>query len=218
MTTKLKIDLSQGILEVEGSEVFVKAIYSDFKAQFVGDETGEELSEQTPPRRRRSRKARKTVEVSPAASTLDQAVPAPEAEPAKVEPVPQTPTPVTPDLKLPAKKPEYNFLEELELSSTNSHPSLVEFMDAKFPITNEERNLVFLYYLQYKLDIKAITIDHIYTCYRAAKIRVPLNIEHSVQSTAEQHRWIKVAKNGHLSLTPSGKLYVEKQLPKTRKS
>lgn len=31
MTTKLKIDLSTGLLEVEGTEVFVKNIYDDFK-------------------------------------------------------------------------------------------------------------------------------------------------------------------------------------------
>ena len=44
MTTRLKIDLSQGILEVEGSETFVKAIYNDFKAHFVkSDVTAEEL-------------------------------------------------------------------------------------------------------------------------------------------------------------------------------
>ena len=42
MTTKLKIDLSQGILEVEGSETFVRAIYRDFKMQFLGEEAVEE--------------------------------------------------------------------------------------------------------------------------------------------------------------------------------
>ena len=42
MTTKLKIDLVQGILEVEGSETFVKAIYRDFKVQFLGEDAVEE--------------------------------------------------------------------------------------------------------------------------------------------------------------------------------
>ena len=42
MTTKLKIDLVQGILEVEGSETFVKAIYRDFKVQFLGEDAIEE--------------------------------------------------------------------------------------------------------------------------------------------------------------------------------
>jgi hypothetical protein len=91
-------------------------------------------------------------------------------------------------------------------------------MDAKFPITNEERNLVFLYYLQHLLKEKAITKDHIYTCYKAAKIRVPMNLESSLKTTATQRRWIKMTKTGRLSTTPTGKLYVEKQLPKKLKS
>ena len=31
MTTKIRIDLSQGIVEAEGSETFVQRIYNDFK-------------------------------------------------------------------------------------------------------------------------------------------------------------------------------------------
>ena len=55
MTTKLKIDLSEGILEVEGSESFVKAIYNDFKAHFVDNETDEVILKP-----KRSRRARTT--------------------------------------------------------------------------------------------------------------------------------------------------------------
>jgi hypothetical protein len=87
-------------------------------------------------------------------------------------------------------------------------------MDSKFPITNEERNLVFSYYLQYVVKHKPITLDHIYTCYRKAKIRAPLNVEHSVQMTADHHKWVRIAKNGNITVTPTGKRYAEKQLPK----
>lgn len=34
-TTKLRIDLSQGIIEAEGTEEFVSSIYSDFKDKLV---------------------------------------------------------------------------------------------------------------------------------------------------------------------------------------
>ena len=114
-------------------------------------------------------------------------------------------------------KQDYTLLKELDLSAGENRVSLVEFMDQKFPITNEERNLVFLYYLQYKLKIKPLTADHIYTCYKAAKIRVPLNLENNLQVTGTQRRWIKITKTGRLSVSPSGKLYVEKQLPKKLK-
>lgn len=201
MTTKLKIDLTQGILEVEGSETFVKAIYSDFKVHFIGDEAGEMLGSKT--RRGRPRSTRTNPEkksslaVEPNSSTSSEAETSAEPEPAK---------------------PVHRFLEDLPLTAGEGRGALVEFMDLKFPITNEERNLVFLYYMQHILKIKPITVDHIYTCYRAAKIRVPLNLESSLETTVNQRRWIKKTKTGRLSVTPSGKLYVEKQLPKKLKS
>ncbi len=204
MTTKLKIDLSQGILEVEGSETFVRAIYKDFKVQFLGEEAAEEPVKST--RRRRSKKATKTG-VQP-----DQAGEA--AEPPETPPPPEpSPQPKKP----PVPVPTYTYIEALKLDANADRPSLVEFMDTKLPITNEERNLVFLYYLQYIIKQKPIKIDHVYTCYREANIRAPLNIENSLQMTANHQNWIKITKTGHMSTTPAGKLYVEKQLPKKKK-
>ncbi len=232
MTTRLKIDLTQGFLEVEGSETFVKAIYKDFKIHFLGEEAGDTL-EWSGSRRRR--KTTKTASKSKSSVPAAEAKPEPKAEPKpKSKPV-ETIQP-EPEEELPAdleawlladetefveelpKKPQYNLLEDLDLSAAKNRVSLVEFMDQKFPITNEERNLVFLYYLQYMLKTKIRTADHVYTCYKAAKIRVPLDLESSLQITATQRRWIKITKTGRLSVSPAGKLYVEKQLPKKLKS
>jgi hypothetical protein len=237
VTTKLKIDLAQGILEVEGSEVFVKAIYNDFKAHFIGEEAAEDPFK--PKRTRRTKRTSKTTTTptkpEPVASLPEQKpevelttpepvskLPIPAPKPEAPAPKPEAPAPKpeapAPKPEAPAPKPTYTFLEDLDLSATDGRPSLVEFMDSKFPITNEERNLVFIHYLQNILKIKMVTIDHIYTCYKAAKIRVPLNIEHSLQTTTKQYRWIRVTKTGKLSVTPAGKNYVEKQLPKKLKS
>jgi len=206
MTTKLKIDLLQGILEVEGTESFVRAIYNDFKVHFIGEDAATELT--TAKRRRRT--PRKTAAPPPAAKPgpSQKAPAAPPAAPPAPSPEPET----------TAAQPGYAALKDLDLSAQEDRVSLVEFMDAKFPITNEERNLVFLYYLQYLLKSKPITADHVFTCYKAAKIRVPLNLESSLKTTATQRRWIKITKTGRLSVTPSGKLYVEKQLPKKLKN
>jgi hypothetical protein len=208
MTTKLKIDLSHGILEVEGSETFVRAIYKDFKTQFVQGEPAEEETETTT-RRRRSRKPRPKAGPQRAEPVLPAA---PAAEPAAaVEPVTaiKVPTPVT---------PPYTRIKDLDLSATTEHPSLGEFMDSKLPITNEERNLVFMYYLQYLLNVETITMDHVYTCYREVRIRAPLNLEHSLRTTANQKNWITASDADQFAVMPEGKLYVEKQLPKRVKS
>jgi hypothetical protein len=219
MTTKLKIDLSQGVLEVEGSETFVKAIYADFKAHFVGqDGAAVETSVLTERPRRRATRSRKAVaEVAPAG---EEAVVSPAPVNLPVEPSVQAPSPEPlPEPKAPPViAPVYHYIEDLPLNAAEGHPSLVKFMDAKLPVTNEERNLVFLYYLQHILKVKPITLDHIYTCYRAAKIRMPLNLENSLRVTAEQRSWIKMNQNGNISVTPEGKQYAEKQLPKKVKN
>ena len=195
MTTKLKIDLSQGILEVEGSESFVKLIYSDLKTHFAGIEMVEE-----PKSARRSGK-RKTI----AKTTTAKPTPEPVVQEEKISPAAN---------EAPPPPPPYALVKELELGAADGRPSLVEFMDAKFPITNEERNIVFLYYLQHTLKVKSITLDHVFTCYRQARIRAPLNLENSLRITADQHGWIKTTKTGTMTLTPTGKRYVENQLPK----
>ncbi len=212
MTTKLKIDVSQGILEVEGSEAFVRAIYQDFKVQFLGEEAGEE--EAQPTRRRRSRQSRQVktaVKPSPQPQKTTEVVEKPEMTGAVPEAKP------TPDSEKPLPTTTYSYLKDLELAATDDHPSLVEFMDSKFPITNEERNLVFIYYLQYTLKQKPITVDHVYTCYRKAKIRAPLDLQHSLEVTAKHRKWIRIAKNGNISTMAAGKEYLEKQLPKKMK-
>jgi hypothetical protein len=212
MTTKLKIDLSHGILEVEGSETFVRAIYKDFKAQFVQGEPTEEEAETTT-RRRRSRKPRPKAGPQRAEPVVQPVLPiAPVAEPAAaLEPVTaiKVPTPAA---------PSYTRIKDLNLGATAGHPSLGEFMDSKLPITNEERNLVFMYYLQYLLNVETITMDHVYTCYREVRIRAPLNLEHSLRTTVNQKNWITASDADQFTVTHEGKLYVEKQLPKRAKS
>ncbi len=211
MTTKLKIDLSQGILEVEGSETFVKAIYKDFKIQFLGEETAEEETKK-PARAGKRGKAAKS-----------RAKPVPKPRPAQVKkPAKPAKTVVTPKPPPKPKKsppaPSYTYVEDLELGATDDHLSLVEFMDSKLPITNEERNLVFLYYLQHVIKRKPIKIDDVYTCYRKGNIRAPLNLENSLKMTAEHENWIRITKIGNMSVTAAGKRYVDQQLPKKVKS
>jgi hypothetical protein len=228
MTTRLKIDLAQGILEVEGTETFVKAIYNDFKAHFVDvDGPVEEDSPLTAkPRRARTSKRVKsrheTATLPLAAQPADPAASLPATEvavPPVPEAIPAPPPEPAPEPKAPPPTlPTYTFMQDLKLSAASGRPALVEFMDAKLPITNEERNLVFMYYLQHILKAKPITLDHVYTCYREAKIRAPLNIENSLRMTAEHRGWIKANQNGSMTVTPEGKQYVEKHLPKKVKN
>jgi hypothetical protein len=207
MTTKLKIDLTQGILEVEGSETFVRTIYRDFKVQFLGEDAVDEPLE--PARRRRSGKTKSSTPAKTKQKPAKEGPPQAEAGVESTEP--QTEEKVS-------AGPAYTYIKDLDLSSGADHPSLVEFMDSKLPITNEERNLVFVYYLQQVSSEETITLDHIYTCYRKANIRAPLNLDHSLRVTAGQQGWINIAENGNITVTSAGQRYLEKQLPKKIKS
>jgi len=187
MNTKLRIDLTQGILEVEGSETFVKGIYTDFKSHFITEATPPTEEKKTT-RTRRS----KTTTVKPKAPiTTNKSLPTPQTTP--------------PD-------PGYTMLK-LTLGATKKRAGLIEFTDAKVPITNEERNLVFLYYLQQTLKLKEIRVDHIYTCYKHVKARVPVDIENSLTTTAKQHEWLEVNEIGIITITTKGIDYVENNLP-----
>ncbi len=203
-TTKLKIDLNEGILEIEGSETFVKMIYTDFKANFI---------QETKP----------ALVVKPMVQTKlkdKPTEPEPELTKPAVKPAPAPTESAPTELKPKTKKkptisiPIYNLVDDLNLAGTKDYPSLTEFTDLKVPITNEERNLIFLYYLQNLRKMDEVTINHLYTCYKAVNIRAPFNIEHSLQTTAQQYGWIDIFKNGKINVTAKGKEYVEKYLPK----
>ncbi len=210
MTTKLKIDLSQGLLEVEGSEAFVRTIYSDFKTHFAGIEDEEEGTTASK-RTRRSRKSKTTTnKTSKTTASAKKST----ATTEKVAPTTATEKEEAPPKPTPPKPPTYTYIDGLTLEATDSHPSLVEFMDTKFPITNEERNIVFIYFLRQMLKLDQVTPDHIYTCYRAVKFRAPLNIE----NTLTRRDWIEVDGDNNLKLTEAGKKYVENQLPKKVKN
>jgi len=215
MSTKLKIDLSQGLLEVEGSEAFVRNIYADFKTHFAGVEDEVEAEKATARTRKAKVSPAKRINAKKNAPAEANSPPAktPADEPTTPAAEPEPPEEPGPPVEPKPAPPTYIYLTDLDLKANKTHPALVEFMDSKFPITNEERNIVFIYYLQHLLNLKDITVDHIYTCFREAKIRAPLNI----QKTLIHDDWVKVAKNGTLSLSAAGKKYVEQNLPKKLK-
>jgi hypothetical protein len=225
MSTKLKIDLTQGVLEVEGSETFVKNIYNDFKTHFIPNT--ESIPETKPPTTRTRRNQTKTQLSSKKATKNDPITDVEsDKEPAtdyvadsaiesvtEVVTANELDTPESANYKPSRGKSPYKLLTDIDLMATQDRSSLIEFTDAKLPITNEERNLVFVYYLQEILELDVVTSNHIFTCYKEVHIRVPINIENSLQITANQHKWITIFPDGRLRITREGRKYVEHKLP-----
>lgn len=66
--------------------------------------------------------------------------------------------------------------EVVELSLEDGNPTLKEFFDQKSPSNHPRRFLVIMYWLKEHLDIEAVDVDHLYTCFRFLKLSTPSDI------------------------------------------
>jgi len=188
MTSKLKIDLSTGLLEVEGSEDLIKYIYGDFKEN-IGTPVPEK-AESTP---------------------LVQAKPEVKTKPNKVT------TKVSPaknGSKSKSKK-DPEFLKNLDLSGGTENDSLKDFYAKYDHKSNYERNLIFVYYLQHVLQEEKITLDHLFTCYRNVGQKIPKALEQSMRDTSKDKGWVDIDELENIKVPVAGMNHIEHDLAKT---
>jgi len=79
---------------------------------------------------------------------------------------------------------------------------------------NLERNLVFIYYLQQKMGLKNITIDHVFTCYRDIGVKVPKALQQSLWDTTNRKGWLDTSSSDNITVTVPGLNYIEHDLKK----
>jgi hypothetical protein len=193
---KLKIDLSAGTVDVEGSEEFVSLIYKDFKARLDAVEPNTKAPDPartaltpppSPPPHAASRKSAKSKRDVPESKTK----------------------------KTPAGKYTPSMLKNLDLGGQGKTERLKDFYGRYAPTTNMERNLIFAYYLQHKLDMTGITADHIFTCYRnVGGVKAPEAMRQSLLDTAGRRGWLDVGDWENIVVPISGVNYLEHDMPK----
>lgn len=200
---KLKIDLSQGMIEVEGSEALILELYSDFKDRF---------------------KHMPISSIQPKLSPTEVGMDVPQAEPIAALPAPTAPAKVTTatksstsaprKVKRPSKE-EPKLLSDLDL---NQGPlgRLKEFHAKYAPKTNMEQNLIFTYFLRDGLGLEEISEDHLYTCYRAVSVKVPKALRQSVLDTANTKGWLGTDSTGTIKLTTAGRNHIEHDMEKAQ--
>jgi hypothetical protein len=186
---KLKIDLTQGIIEVEGSEQLVRDIYNDFK----------ERLNQAPSR----------------ASVVENSSPKVDTPPAK----PAAKAKKTPSASKPKTKSSTSnsgsLLKDLDLTSSGGKDSLRDFYNKYETTSNLERNLVFVYYLKNTREIESITINHIFTCYRnIPELKAPGHLKQSVIDAASKKGWLDTSNMEDITVPISGINHLEHDLPK----
>lgn len=187
---KLRIDLSQGLIEVEGSEAFILELYGDFKDRF---------SSITLP-------APATSETKP-----PQASPPPIQEISPPVPAKKSVQPVSRAKTKRSGKEEPKFLGDLDLS-IGSLGRLKEFHARYLAKTNYEHNLIFVYYLKEGTGLDEVSEDHIFTCYRTVQVKIPGALRQSLIDTKTKG-WI-VVEGGSVRLTTAGRNHLEHDLAK----
>ncbi len=169
MTAKIHINLSQGILEVEGEPEFVRSIYDDFKVDLAAlrleNSTRESHANANAPALVTYREAESIV----APQTND--------EPA------QKTSQSAKKLK-GAKKESYSYLKELNTGMPEEPTSLAAYLKMYSPNSGPARNTVILKYLKDQHADTAASMDHMYTCYSNAGLAMPGSLYESIKTAA----------------------------------
>lgn len=104
-------------------------------------------------------------------------------------------------------------ITDLDLKPANKE-TLKDFFGKFRKVTNNyERNLAFLYYMQYILEIDPISANHVHTCYLDLKIKVP-NIYQSLVETKGIKKWIDYDDMNNIKVNRIGKNYIEHDMEK----
>lgn len=112
----------------------------------------------------------------------------------------------------------YKPVPDLNLSGTDTMPSLKNYYKDKNPVSAQECNAVFIYYLKKILELEKVGVGHVYTCYKAVGARVPGRLYQSLIDTQNRKAWIITGDIKDIGISTVGEGFVEQELPKSKKS
>lgn len=192
MTTKVRVDLSAGTLEAEGSEEFIRELYKDFT---------ERLEAKIPYRG------------TDALPTDSQQHSVPDAAKKAGERKKGTGKGGTVRERTPV------FVKDLDLATKGTRSGLKDFLKAYRKLkSSQEHNLGYVYYLARILDVHPITMDHVYTCYKETGERPPGVLPQSLWDTARLKGTIDAVSMDDIKLTLRGENWVEHDLEKAKEN
>lgn len=114
-------------------------------------------------------------------------------------------------------KESFSIVKDLDLSAKGNSQSLRDFYAAKKPGNAMEMNAVFVYYLQTIVGLKAITLDHVYSCYKNVEARIPGALRQSLKDSASRKGYIDTSSFDSITLATPGENLVEQDLPRAAK-
>lgn len=184
MTTKLHINLSQGLVEAEGSEDFVWKVYADFKDKVVANTYGLSAALQNPPSPNVEATGNRNNTVSTKSSASGKK----------------------------ATSKGYTLCKNLNLYSEGDKPSLEDFMKDYAANSNPPRYLLFTHYLKNIKGIEKVGPNEIYTCLkRLGGIKIP-NIEQGLWDTSSKKGWLDTSSIDDVGITVAGENAIDLEL------
>lgn len=88
--------------------------------------------------------------------------------------------------------------------SPENKDSLRDFVSKRSASNAQEYNTIFVYYLERILEIRGITPDSIFTCYKHLGIKPPSNLRQSLFDTRSRKGWIDTTSINDLKITAEG--------------
>jgi hypothetical protein len=185
VSTKLIINLKDGILDVNGSEEFVRSIYEDFKGEVA-------MRISLPP-------------VGPRQIASEAIAPPTQIEiPVdKVKPIRTRRASNLGEGTKAKYKPKFD--ANLDVNG------LVEYYAAVVPENNAENILTFAMFLKEHREMESVTADHIFTCFYTVRDRtkIPEAFEQSFRNTQHRTHYIQVNSMQDISVTIPGSNHFE---------
>ena len=94
--------------------------------------------------------------------------------------------------------------------------SLDDFVDGKKPTSIYEKCTVVAYYLKHELGLPAVSANHVFTCFKHMKWRVPADLLNSLAYTASQFGWLDTRDRENISVSTMGENLIEHDLPRSK--
>lgn len=190
-TTKLHINLNQGLIDVEGDEAFVRSVYEDFKKVLTTNRTAPSDPE--------------PVEEVSSEPSVEQ--------PARTTGKRSKRTPRKPSERTDSR-PGWS-LYKPQLDNNLNTASLSDFFARANPKTHAEKILTFVRFLEDELNIRPCSADQIYTCYRVLRTPMPEAFVQALRDTQNKKSFIEANSPTDISATIVGNNHFERDPAKS---
>lgn len=95
----------------------------------------------------------------------------------------------------------------------NGKPSLRDFVSEKQPKGDTEHVVVFVYYLERMMEVKAISPGHVRTAFKDVNVSIPVDLKGTIRNLRRDKAWLKFSDIEDIKIATAGENFVEHDMP-----